>query len=590
MFVNRTHGVVAATLGALSFGIAGCDDPAQNTDLRPEGPPDVLAVLVLTDAFDGLYETATYCRPNDEKRPNLVGVVYGSQEEICPANLSQTVDEVTNAYPDGWYVRIMFDELLDPEIETLTEVLDEDGNGTDTYVGSIVDSQPVTLRCESVSGGMVTVDYDGYYSPSGNRLTWPLGPSLVIKPNDPTLVATSSQCEVTINDNVRDKSGNPVPSDQRGPYRFQIAPIEVLAIEPADDPDGKRPVDPFVVYDGVYVQFNTFVDRTSFCDEGTGGNECEFSFTPDEGGVGFLRLSPASTEYVFYTGPGHVDTMYTFQFLQGGTIRDRCGKEQTFGAPSAADQTLTRFLTGGFDFKNASIANGETASPLKKLALRFTNVVDPGSLVKDTDYTISPEPLNLDVDLGAGNDPTLYGFFKINTEYTFTLNAGATIEDAYGEVYTQAAPLTIAWKTQPAITATFAPADNATITKATATSPVGVTLSFNTAIKTTDVAAPATRTTDELTEGTEFTLTDGNGTAVTGLTIDTPDELSCTEYGSSCVIRIRKDLPPDTYIFTLKAGATLTDQHGDIYTQAADRVIHFTVKAPVPPPPAADCL
>ena len=72
MFVNRTHGVVAATLGALGLGLAGCDDATQDTDLRSEGPPDVLAVLVLTDASFQLYETATYCRPNDEKRPGLV--------------------------------------------------------------------------------------------------------------------------------------------------------------------------------------------------------------------------------------------------------------------------------------------------------------------------------------------------------------------------------------------------------------------------------------------------------------------------------------------------------------------------------------
>jgi hypothetical protein len=114
MFVNRTHGVVAATLGALT--LAACTDPAQNTDLRPEGPPEVLAVLVMNDAAGMLNETATFCKTGDEKRPSLVGAT-----QVCPDDLSAGADEVTNAYPDGWYVRIMFDELLNGDVETLTE-------------------------------------------------------------------------------------------------------------------------------------------------------------------------------------------------------------------------------------------------------------------------------------------------------------------------------------------------------------------------------------------------------------------------------------------------------------------------------------
>ena len=218
---------------------------------------------------------------------------------ICPETLSEGADPVANAYPDGWYIRIMFDELLDPEIETLTEVLDENDQGTDTYVGSIADTHPVTLRCESVNGGMVEVDYDGYYSPAGNRITWPLGPSLVIKPNDPTLIATNSECEVTINEIVTDKDGNSVEASQRGPYTFNVAPIQVLAIDPEDGSE----VDATATYvDGVYVQFNTEVDAASFCDEGTAMNECEFAFTPDTGGVAF---DPDGTEFYFYTGdPG----------------------------------------------------------------------------------------------------------------------------------------------------------------------------------------------------------------------------------------------------------------------------------------------
>src|SRR5881392_2452184 len=123
MFVNRTHGVVVTTLGVLA--LAACADPTQNTDLRPEGPPEVLAVLVMTDAAAQLQEQATYCKPNDPKRPSQVGLPDATVQQICPADGS-AVQPVTSAYPDGWYVRIMFDELLDPSIEELTELPDED--------------------------------------------------------------------------------------------------------------------------------------------------------------------------------------------------------------------------------------------------------------------------------------------------------------------------------------------------------------------------------------------------------------------------------------------------------------------------------
>src|SRR3954451_4512455 len=116
MFVNRTHGVVATTLSVLAMG--ACADPEQNTDLRPEGPPDVLAVLVMTDASSQLVEKATFCKPNDDKRPSQVGLPDFTIQQVCPDALGDSAAEVDTAYPDGWYVRIMFDELLNPEIET----------------------------------------------------------------------------------------------------------------------------------------------------------------------------------------------------------------------------------------------------------------------------------------------------------------------------------------------------------------------------------------------------------------------------------------------------------------------------------------
>src|SRR5437879_2029667 len=117
MFVHRTHGVALAAAGVLAIG--GCTDPTQRTDLRPDGPPEVLAVLVMNDAAGQLLESATFCKTGDEKRPGLVGLPDFSSHQICDDDLSKPAPEVTDALPEGWYVRIMFDELLNPDVEEL---------------------------------------------------------------------------------------------------------------------------------------------------------------------------------------------------------------------------------------------------------------------------------------------------------------------------------------------------------------------------------------------------------------------------------------------------------------------------------------
>ena len=98
-----------------------------------------------------------------------VGLPDFTLTSICDEDPSKPAAMVANAYPDGWYVRVMFDELLDPDVEELIEILDPDtGDGTDTFTGSIANTQPVILECESVAGGFIEVPYDGYYSPAGN--------------------------------------------------------------------------------------------------------------------------------------------------------------------------------------------------------------------------------------------------------------------------------------------------------------------------------------------------------------------------------------------------------------------------------------
>jgi hypothetical protein len=599
MFVDptreRSKGYAKYALGAAAtvFALGACELPEQNTNLRPEGPPDVLAVLVLTDASTQIAESATYCRPDDEKRPTQVGLPDFSLSQICDADSSKPASMVTSAYPDGWYVRIMFDELLDPDVEELIEINDPDtGLGTDTYTGSLANTQPVTLECENVAGQFVPVAYDGYYSPAGNAVTWPLGPALVIKPDEPRQIATNKMCRVTIKDFVTDKEGNPVPADQRGPFAFKIAPITPIAISPADGDE----VDPLTLFangDNVYVQFNTAVDPSSFCDDGPGMDKCEFAITPVDTGVCSVSgdycliggtscpvgetCEPAGdeafqlsaigagteAEYVFYRlAPVQEKKEYTFSFLDGAKIKDRCGVETTFGPPSVDDLTKITVTTNPFDFNALTPGNGDIVSNLKKPNLSFSNVVDPSSL-DASEFSFTPAPTGAVVTTTSEADFLFAGHLAPSTMYTFTLNAGATINDAFGVTYTNAAAKTITFTTQAIAITSITPANDGTLTKATPTSATRVTIAFNQSMNAASL------------DPTEYTFT-GPGGAIAGALVT---ENGCTATSTTCSLRVTSatSLPPGDYTFTLKAGATITDKLNNVYTQAADRTVAFTI-------------
>jgi len=256
---GRSRGLVLATTAVLALG--ACEDPSQRSDLRPEGPPEVLSVLVMNDPT--LYlETATFCKLNDGLRPTEVFLVIGGLTEVCPLEESEQVPMVEDALPTGWYIRVVFDELLDPTIEELIENTDSAGEPDGTFTGSIANTHPVTLTC-----GGVEVPYDGYYSPGGNYQTWPVGPSLVIVPDDPTSVAGGTECTVSLNANIKDKSGEAVPMDQRGmtgQYKFAIAPFELVGTDPEAIASDETADKPEVVPESpITLTFNSVLDPTT---------------------------------------------------------------------------------------------------------------------------------------------------------------------------------------------------------------------------------------------------------------------------------------------------------------------------------------
>src|ERR1700733_13531497 len=157
MFVYRTHGVVAAGV-ALLLTAGACTDPTERSDLRTGGIPGPPAVLVESPdprGNPGNLEVATFCKLNDVKRPGIVGLLDTSTYTVCPLDLTMGAPEVTNADPTLWYVRLMFDELLDPSVEDLVPIIDPTTmlpNGT--YNGTLANTQPVTLQCEDAAGAL----------------------------------------------------------------------------------------------------------------------------------------------------------------------------------------------------------------------------------------------------------------------------------------------------------------------------------------------------------------------------------------------------------------------------------------------------
>lgn len=351
----RTPGVIAITLATL----AGCDDPTASTDLRPEGAPEVLSVLVMNDSADLVGETATFCKPNDEKRPGFVASPVGGLTICDDDDLSVGAEPVTDAVPTdlasggdgsgGWYVRIMFDELLDPNVEELLPVTDPDTMlETGQSTGSLANTQPVILTCAGTEIG-----YDGYYSPSGNSVTWPLGPSLFVAPSDRASIATGSECTISIKDIVTDKGGTPVPADQRGDageYAFTIAPLALAATSPKRAAAGAMPA-LIVPESPVKLRFNAFIDPASLSADEVVITEHATEDCSDAGTVvanankviegtgGTITLSTSNAGADLAWNP---ESAYSITFADANAIQDLAGGA---GSLPAADAFTLCFRT-----------------------------------------------------------------------------------------------------------------------------------------------------------------------------------------------------------------------------------------------------
>lgn len=248
---RRALGLLAAS-APLALAVA-CADPELKSDLVTEGPPEVVEVNVLSESaifnyFNGSLvagEAATFCRPDTDSTEYKVNQLYCPlmrDDTLKPIPGMRETAPVTDAEPfaqalgmedftsqgllPNWHVRFIFDELLDADVEQVIDV------GDGVMYGTISETQPVTISCNDTD-----LSYDGFYDPSGNHLSYPPGPALVAQITD--FIATGSSCKASIKEGaVTDQDGTAVPSDQLGPYEFQIAPLSIYSTDPADATTG----------------------------------------------------------------------------------------------------------------------------------------------------------------------------------------------------------------------------------------------------------------------------------------------------------------------------------------------------------------
>ncbi|MBA3502385.1 MAG: hypothetical protein H0T65_18620 [Deltaproteobacteria bacterium] len=536
---------------------------------------------------------------------------------VCPEDPNESQPMATDASPDTFYVRIMFDELLDPSVEDLIPILDDNDLETGTFTGTIANTKPVTLKCTGIDGVLRDVNYDGYYSPSGNSVTWPVGPSLVIKQLGDVIIPTNSMCEVTIKDFVKDKQGVAVPADQRGPFKFRVSGIKPLVVDPSDD--SEVTVDA-LWFGNFYHQFNTTVaappadtdflitPEPGFC--AVSGRACVVTATHcntadpadlcEPAGLYSYAISNAEFGY----GPiGYPETesTYTFEVKAGTMLEDQCGAITTTPVPTVENLYKVTVKTQKFDLLAAgafTINNGDVVPATRKIKIGFnapialvggipdivaanTFTIDPAPFAAPvppaTTATVQLTPQEMVRTTAPGireNDLFIRGHYKPSTDYTFTLKNGAVIKDNYGKTYTQMGDRVIKFKTQPVAIAASSPANGATVTKATPASATTIAFSFNTAMDPTTWTAA-----DVDLIGTATTLTFGAA----------PNTCTSTT-ATSCTLLVQGVFTPGTYTVRLKAGAVVKDVFGTDYTQAADRSIQFTVKDPGPPAPVIPCL
>jgi len=382
MLRYRTQGLLAAGLGF----VAACSSPEIKTDLRPAGPPDVLAVLSQSQV--DLLEDAVYCRyvngVLDAKAPGFVGNPLNGGSMVCPPTEAEFHAAGVSNF--GFGLRIMFDELLNADrVETLDCDLTgpdgvPDGVTDDPLIcaGSLASTQPLTITCTPTGNAAVTLDYTGYYVPNGNRVTFPVGPSIYALP-EPTVTQTfptGTACNVTIKDSVVDKDNVAVEAAQRS-VDFKFADLALIGTDPVDG--NSTVISP--LGSALFV-FNAAIDDTTVAATELSLTTADGTPVPFDFDVTDANASGDAIE-IFPTGtwrPGDyiasINAGATFSEVNGGTIEF-----------TAAEKTA--FSIGFSRIKTTPAASGVIA-PNGSLQITFNDTIDPASVSDDEFELVDP--------------------------------------------------------------------------------------------------------------------------------------------------------------------------------------------------------
>lgn len=290
--------MIGLTAGLTFTTQAGCSSSGNTTELRPEGPPEILQVFLAERVTSGtaarvLTQLAFGTHPELEESDDgevLSAVARGSQrlrivfDELLVGN---DIEEVACA--DGSFSRIPPGTTPDdisacapPELSNCTKVcqgdsgpigiLDAEEDGAADDLRMIADV--VTVTCDGVE--MPWDPQQSSYQPSGNQLITAgplginsLGPAIVIVPSQG--LRTGAQCGININQNVVDKDGirpcaaqgaNCAPGD----FSAISWTVEGLRVTGSDPVDGQMNVAPTVGTSGnasALVQFNAAISPDS---------------------------------------------------------------------------------------------------------------------------------------------------------------------------------------------------------------------------------------------------------------------------------------------------------------------------------------
>jgi hypothetical protein len=237
--------------GSLAVGLLGCSAPASNTDLRPEGAPEILQVFA-TERVDGAAQLGLYYSGNLEYNANDVkGGATAGMGDGCGDDYEDNGDDcaVTTAVADAnQKFRIIFDELLNgSSVEAFVCACNGDmamcpNNVTASIDPSQCQDNPNTSVNEAgrwldanndgmpdqsqLIEGLISFDCggalyssgpaDGFYNPSGNQLIpvaqglAGMGPAIVV--NAAQGLKTDSDCFITLGSTIVDKQGTAVPA------------------------------------------------------------------------------------------------------------------------------------------------------------------------------------------------------------------------------------------------------------------------------------------------------------------------------------------------------------------------------------------